>query len=163
MHFLFAHVFCFAGNEPTKTEWVADHSGVMDFGDTLCDERFIWSSGPEWMEVYETFDYDGIGAQWCLGEIDTPQFPEVLSESMNWSAESIAAHMNKCCERIQFFDQTSEFFKSRHLPQAIVTVNPGIFSDVIVPICDFQSDCEKLRDRTLNPKALNNASNDSLG
>ena len=29
---------------------------LWDFGDTLCDERFIWSSGPAWMAVYESFD-----------------------------------------------------------------------------------------------------------
>ncbi len=33
---------------------------LWDFGDPLCDERFIWRNGPEWMDVYETFD-DGLG------------------------------------------------------------------------------------------------------
>ena len=34
---------------------------LWDFGDTLCDERFIWSRGPAWIEVYATFD-EGLGS-----------------------------------------------------------------------------------------------------
>ena len=55
---------------------------LWDFGDTLCDETFIWRSGPEWMEVYETFDDGGLGAAWNLGEIDTREFASQLSGRM---------------------------------------------------------------------------------
>ena len=115
---------------------------LWDFGDTLCDEKFIWSSGPEWMEVYETFDDDGVGSKWCLGEIDTLQFAEELAGRMNRSVDSIVEHMTKRCGSIQFFEKTYAFFKERHLPQAIVTVNPDLFSNVIVPICGFEEDCD---------------------
>lgn len=140
---------------------------LWDFGDTLCDERFIWSSGPEWMEIYETFDNDGIGARWNLGEIDTNRFAEHLSQRMNKPAASIVAHMHECCQQIQFFERTYTFFKSRHLPQAIVTVNPDIFSEVIVPTCNFQNDCDVIvtswEEQTDDKRILNRVAIDRLG
>lgn len=140
---------------------------LWDFGDTLCNEQFIWSSGPEWMEVYETFDDDGLGAQWSLGAIDTRTFAEVLAERMNRSPAFIVQHMTECCRAIQFFDRTYEFFRSRHLPQAIVTVNPDLFSDVIVPVCGFRNDCDVIvtswEEHTVDKRILNKLAIERLG
>ncbi len=105
---------------------------LWDFGDTLCDERFIWNSGPEWMAIYDTFD-DGLGQAWCLGEVDTPAFAAELATRMTLSAEVIATHMRERCNHIVFHPFTYAFFRERHRPQAIVTVNPDLFSEVIVP------------------------------
>ncbi len=116
---------------------------LWDVGDTLCDERFIWSSGPEWMDVYQTFD-DGPGASWCLGELNTPEFAEAISKRMGRSPAGIIAHMAERCHEIEFFPRTYDFFRARHLPQAIVTVNPDLFSDLIVPIYKFNESCEAI-------------------
>jgi hypothetical protein len=132
---------------------------LWDFGDTLCDERFIWGSGPEWMEVYRTFDDDGLGAQWSLGDIDTWTFAEALATRMDRTPASIVAHMVDCCNAIRFFEQTYAFFRSRRLPQAIVTVNPDLFSDIIVPVCNFRQDCDVIitswEERTDDKRILN--------
>jgi len=140
---------------------------LWDFGDTLCDERFIWGSGPEWMEIYETFDEDGPGASWSLGEIDTCTFAETIAARLHRSADSVVAHMTDCCNRIQFFDKTYTFFKSKHLPQAIVTVNPDLFSDVIVPLCGFHDDCEVIvtswEERSDDKRILNKLAIERLG
>ena len=117
---------------------------LWDFGDTLCDETFIWSSGPEWMAVYQSFDDGGLGAAWSLGEIDTREFANQLSKRMQWSADAIVAHMSERCHHIEFFRETYAFFQARHLPQAIVTVNPDLFSQLIVPICDFEARCDAI-------------------
>ena len=114
---------------------------LWDFGDTLCDETFIWSSGPEWMEVYQTFDDGGLGAAWNLGEIDTRGFASELAKRMGWSVDAIVAHMGERCHHIEFFPETYAFFQARHLPQAIVKVNPDLFSERIVPICQFETCC----------------------
>jgi len=115
---------------------------LWDFGDTLCDERFIWSSGPEWMEIYKTFDDDGLGASWNLGKINAWQFAAAVSERLDRSAKSVLAHMTQCCSHVEFFESTFAFFKARHLHQAIVTVNPDLFSDVIVPIWQLDAHCD---------------------
>lgn len=109
---------------------------LWDFGDTLCDERFIWGSGPEWMAVYETFD-DGWADAWNTGEMNVTEFAGKASEYIALSPDEIVSHMVDCCSRINFFDFTYGFYKSRHLPQAIVTVNPDLWSDTIVPLHGF--------------------------
>ncbi len=140
---------------------------LWDFGDTLCDEKFIWGSGPEWMEIYETFDGDGLGAAWNTGEINTQTFAAELSQRLGQSVESVVAHMTERCNHITFFQRTYEFFKAHHLPQAIVTVNPDLFSDVIVPVCGFAEDCEVIvtswEEGTIDKNILNRLAIERIG
>lgn len=140
---------------------------LWDFGDTLCDERFIWSSGPEWMAVYETFDADGLGASWNLGEIDTQTFAEAISGRLKLSPEDVVAHMTECCRAIRFFETTYAFFRARHRPQAIVTVNPDLFSEVIVPLAGFDRDCDAIvtswEERSVDKRILNRLAIERMG
>ena len=132
---------------------------LWDFGDTLCDEKFIWSSGPEWMNAYRSFDDGGIGAAWNLGELDTRGFAAELSKQMKLSADTIRSHMIERCRHIVFFSGTWAFFKARHLPQAIVTVNPDLFSEVIVPVCGLDGMCDTIvtswQEQTADKNILN--------
>ena len=139
---------------------------LWDFGDTLCDEKFIWNSGPAWMEVYKTFDGYGPGAMWNLGQLDTRQFATELSKSMNRCVDSIVAHLTERCRHIEFFPQTYAFFKAKHLTQAIVTVNPDLFSEVIVPVCGFETQCDAIvtswEERTTDKNILNRLAIDRM-
>jgi hypothetical protein len=100
---------------------------LWDFGDTLCDELSLWRSSPEWMEVYRSFDeQDGIGAAWSLGDLDTREVAAKLAERMSLSETEIHAHLSRT-DLFEFFPFTYAFFRARHLPQAIVTVNPAQF------------------------------------
>ena len=140
---------------------------LWDFGDTLCDERFIWGTGPDWMEIYNSFDGGGLGASWNLGELSTREFACRLSKRMNRSAASIVEHMTERCKHIRFFEKTHAFFKARHLPQAIVTVNPDLFSEAIVPICGFESDCDAIvtswQEGTIDKNILNRLAMERIG
>ncbi len=103
---------------------------LWDFGDTLCDELSLWRHGPEWMEVYRSFDdRDGIGAAWSLGDLDTRQVVAKLAERMTLSEAEIQAHLSRT-DLFEFFPFTYAFFRDRHLPQAIVTVNPAQFREL---------------------------------
>lgn len=104
---------------------------LWDFGDTLCDELSLWRASPEWMEVYHSFD-DGLGAAWSLGDLDTRGFVAELSRRMPLGEAEILAHLKRV-DLFEFFPFTYAFFRERHLPQAIVTVNPALFSEVVVP------------------------------
>lgn len=104
---------------------------LWDFGNTLCDELSLWRVSPEWMEVYRSFD-DGLGAAWSLGELDTPGFVAELAKRMPLTEAEILAHLNRS-DLFEFFAFTYSFFRERHLPQAIVTVNPTAFSEIVVP------------------------------
>jgi hypothetical protein len=100
---------------------------LWDFGDTLCDELSLWRSSPEWMEVYRSFDeQDGIGAAWSLGDLDAHEVAAKLAERMTLSESEILAHLSRT-DLFEFFPFTYAFFRARHLPQAIVTVNPAQF------------------------------------
>ncbi len=57
---------------------------------------------------------------------------------MPLTAEQVLAHMVERCRHIEFFAFTYAYFRARHLPQAIVTVNPDLFSEVIVSLCEFE-------------------------
>jgi hypothetical protein len=46
----------------------------------------------------------------------------------------ILAHLTRT-DLFDFYPFTYAFFRARHLPQAIVTVNPSFFSEAIVPGC----------------------------
>jgi hypothetical protein len=104
---------------------------LWDFGDTLCDELSLWRASPEWMEVYRSFD-DGLGAAWSLGDLDTRGFVAELAMRMPLTEAEILAHLKRT-DLFEFFPFTYAFFRDRHRPQAIVTVNPAFFSEVIVP------------------------------
>jgi FMN phosphatase YigB (HAD superfamily) len=106
---------------------------LWDFGNTLCDELSLWRATPEWMEVYRSFD-DGLGAAWSLGDLDTVGFAAALAERMPLTEAEILAHLSRT-DLFEFFPFTYAFFRDHHLPQAIVTVNPALFSEVIVPGC----------------------------
>ncbi len=104
---------------------------LWDFGDTLCDELSLWRVDGPWMEVYRSFD-EGIGASWNLGDLDTAGFVAELAKRMPLGEAEILAHLKRT-ELFDFFPFTYAFFRARHLPQAIVTVNPAYFSEVVVP------------------------------
>jgi len=108
---------------------------LWDFGDTLCNELSLWRVSPEWMEVYRSFE-DGLGAAWSLGELDTRDFVTELAKRMSLTEVEIHAHLTRT-DLFEFFPFTYAFFRDCHLPQAIVTVNPTLFSEVIVPGLDF--------------------------
>ena len=109
---------------------------LWDFGDTLCDELSLWRSSPEWMDVYRSFD-DGLGAAWSLGDLDTRGFVTELAKRMPLGEAEILAHLTRT-DLFDFFPFTYAFFRARHRPQAIVTVNPALFSETIVPGCAFE-------------------------
>lgn len=109
---------------------------LWDFGDTLCRETFIWSSGPGWEAVYRAFD-GGWAQAWETGEMDTLEFARRAARTIPLSPEAIVAHMRERCRHIEFFDFTYAFYRQRHLPQAIVTINPDLWSETIAPLHGF--------------------------
>lgn len=102
---------------------------LWDFGNTLCDELSLWRGSPEWMEVYRSFDdEDGIGAAWSLGEVSAHEVAARLSERMTLTETEIRQHLSRT-DLFAFFPFTYAFFRARHLPQAVVTVNPAAFRE----------------------------------
>lgn len=106
---------------------------LWDFGDTLCDERFIWSTNARWMSAYADFETNG-GMAWCAGQLELETYAERLAPVVGLAPSEVVAHMRARCASITWHDAAWTRFRARHLPQAIVTVNPPLFSDTIVPL-----------------------------
>jgi len=105
---------------------------LWDFGDTLCDERFIWSTNARWMSAYAAFETNG-GMDWCAGQLDIETYAGRLAPVVGLTPQQVIAHMKARCETITWHETAWAWFSARRLPQAIVTVNPRLFSDTIVP------------------------------
>jgi FMN phosphatase YigB (HAD superfamily) len=106
------------------------HCLLWDFGNTLCDELSLWRVSPEWMEVYHSFDdQDGLGASWSLGDLETAEVAAELARRMTLSEAEIRDHLSRT-DLFSFFPFTYAFFRARHIPQAIVTVNPSLFREM---------------------------------
>jgi phosphoglycolate phosphatase-like HAD superfamily hydrolase len=49
------------------------------------------------------------------------------------SAAAVKSHARTCCERLLFNETAWRLASERRLPQALVTVNPDLFADFVVP------------------------------
>jgi hypothetical protein len=116
---------------------------LWDFGDTLCRETFIWSSGPEWEIVYQAFD-GGWASGWNTGSMRTQEFARIASQYIPLLPDQIISQMRERCKHIEFFEFTYSFYKQRHRPQAIVTVNPDLWTETIVPLHGFDKTADAI-------------------
>ena len=115
---------------------------LWDFGDTLADERLMWSSpdnAPEWTEIWKASEELDILNPWMEGKINLNVAAEMFAEHLPISSDEVIKHMQYRCKNISFFKEVMDFVKYCKLPQAIVTLNPDIFTDWIVPNYNLQS------------------------
>lgn len=110
---------------------------LWDFGDTLVDET--WMQAPlngysNWAEVWrDVMHGSGTADDWNLGRVDMVAMSELLGRQVGAPSDIILSHMLKCCRNVTFFESVMSFAKECTLPQAIVTINPDIFSYVVAP------------------------------
>lgn len=114
---------------------------LWDFGDTLADERWMlqipegcpdWPAA--WREVMATH-----ADRWNVGAVATTDVIRALAGCTGMAPDRLAAHARRCCEQITFHSGAWSLARERRLPQAIVTVNPDLFVDVVVPLHDLSS------------------------
>ena len=107
---------------------------LWDFGDTLVDERWMWPC-PEgvanWTDSYRALGSGAVGSRWNRGELTLRGVRRRRSPPMSGSASMMqCTHMQRCCDRFDFFEHTWATARSHVMPQAIVTVNPDLFTTV---------------------------------
>lgn len=110
---------------------------LWDFGDTLVDETWMQASlegYPDWPEVWRKIMYgSSVADDWNLGRIDMVAASEVLGRDIGAPPGVVLTHMLKASRNITFFNSVMAFVRECSLPQAIVTINPDIFSYVVAP------------------------------
>lgn len=100
---------------------------LWDFGDTLYDELSLWRGSLEWMDIYHSFDDEGgIGAAWSLGQLDTAEVATRMARQSSLPEAEILRHLSRT-DLFEPFPFTHGYYSAKHLPQAIVTVNPTDF------------------------------------
>lgn len=108
---------------------------LWDFGDTLVDERWMRRPPPEcatWETVWDDVMAD-LADDWNVGRIGTDQVVGALAERSGMTVATVRSHARRCCESITFHPVAWRVASERRLPQALVTVNPDLLADVVVP------------------------------
>jgi len=108
---------------------------LWDFGDTLVDERFLWTSPtgvPAWTAAFRALAGGDFGTRWHCGSATADEFVTEMAAQLAMSPKAVHAHVRRCCARIRFFEHAWTAARTRERPQAIVTVNPDLFRDLIV-------------------------------
>jgi FMN phosphatase YigB (HAD superfamily) len=108
---------------------------LWDFGDTLVDERWMRRPPPEcptWDAVWVDVMADHAD-NWNIGRIGADEVFDALADPSGMTAEAVRSHARHCCESVVFNETAWRVASERRLPQALVTVNPDLFADFVVP------------------------------
>ncbi|MEO8811756.1 MAG: hypothetical protein ABI376_02440 [Caulobacteraceae bacterium] len=109
---------------------------LWDFGDTLADERWMHApleGSPDWPEAYRALHAKGLAEPWDLGEITTQDIAAALAAGLGLAPRVVLSHMQACCESVALYPRMMALVARCALPQAIVTINPDIFTKIVVP------------------------------
>jgi FMN phosphatase YigB (HAD superfamily) len=109
---------------------------LWDFGDTLVDERWLWTCPPEvpgWRDCYRELTSGEWGRRWNCGSARFDELATEMSTRLGMSTAAVVAHAQRCSADIRFLEHAWAAARSHALPQALVTVNPHEFRDWIVP------------------------------
>jgi FMN phosphatase YigB (HAD superfamily) len=114
---------------------------LWDFGDTLVDERWMRRApdGCSGWEAAWVATMAELADGWNVGEVAAARVYEALATRTGLSADAVARHARACCEQITVHEEAWRVATERRQPQAIVTVNPDLFTDVVVPACALTS------------------------
>lgn len=108
---------------------------LWDFGDTLADERWMRRcppSCPGWADVWSEVMAD-LADDWNVGVVRTPQILATLAARTDMALPEVEAHARACCDQIVFNEAAWRVAVEHRMPQALVTVNPDLFADHVVP------------------------------
>lgn len=110
---------------------------LWDFGDTLADERWMQApmdGAPRWPELYREFAaQNDLADRWNTGAASWLDIAKWFAAELGEDVERVRCHMERCCKAVSFFPLVRALTDKRLLPQAIVTVNPDIFTLFVVP------------------------------
>jgi len=135
---------------------------LWDFGDTLADERWMLAplaGAPGWPATYGQVLQGGeLADRWNVGAVTAADVAAVFGEALSVPAERILGHMRACCREVSLYADVMALAAGLAAPQAIVTINPDIFSEVVVPTYGlrdrFQAIVTSWEERTLSKADL---------
>jgi len=110
---------------------------LWDFGDTLADETWMLAplaGAPGWPAAYRRILGGGeLADRWNLGRATAWEVASDLAAGLGVPAANVLAHMRACCRNLTFYADVMALAAEVDLPQAIVTINCDVFSEIVVP------------------------------
>ena len=109
---------------------------LWDFGDTLVDQDWMLTAPegyPDWPEAWCEAARGDTADAWYRNELSCEDIARRVSESLGMPLADTMNHIRRCCGDLRFFERPWKFAQACALPQAIVTVNPDLFSRYVVP------------------------------
>ena len=88
---------------------------------------------PDWPEAWVEAARGELEEPWMLGEATCEDIANRVAQLLAMPLSDTMNHIRHCCTSIRFFDTTMEAARRCRLPQAIVTVNPDVFTNFVVP------------------------------
>lgn len=111
---------------------------LCDLGGTLADERWMLRSSerfPEWGSVYPAVA-ERLGPAWGRGEVSAQEVAAEVGVGLGAPAGEVLEHMRWLCRRVDPHPAIMGAVRARRGRggrQALVTVNPDLFSEIVVP------------------------------
>ena len=107
---------------------------LWDFGDTLVDERWCWPCPPGvpgWTDAWRAFGATELCARWGRGEASMGDVAAHLADEAGMSGPEVVTHLERRFRDLTFHRRTWKIARAREHRQAIVTVNPVEFRDIV--------------------------------
>jgi hypothetical protein len=143
---------------------------LWDFGDTLADQRWMWPNPegvPGWTTRYQALPDSDLDERWNLGALTTSELMKVFASDIGATHESLMTHCDARCRDVQFYQHASAAARARVLPQAIVTVNADLFTQLVVPNYQLDATFDTIvtswQERTLDKARLCEIALERLG
>jgi hypothetical protein len=137
---------------------------LFDFGDTLARQPFFVNPPPgvvAWADaVLATYEEDGFIDRWCLGEVTLADVAQRVAARAGTTAAAARDAMEADCGRLRLNENVVAFAREmgRVGRAAVVTVNPDVFTDQMVPALrldrDFPVIVASWKEGTLDKVAL---------
>jgi hypothetical protein len=142
---------------------------LWDFGDTLVDERWLYrppTGWPSWTEDWA--DVMRVHADgWNDGTVSRADIFTAMAQQSGIPSDEVERHARRCCTHLEPYETAWRIAAERHRPQAIVTVNPDLFGDWIVPAYDLSTTFDTIVisavERTVDKTALCTIALERLG
>jgi FMN phosphatase YigB (HAD superfamily) len=109
---------------------------LFDFGGTLADEHWMRAAEPPFPGFGAAYhrERDVATKEWDCGRISTDELADRIAQHLGVDAAAVRAHIGVLCRQLVFFDSVMAYARRRRRasrPQALVTVNPDLFADIV--------------------------------
>jgi len=86
---------------------------------------------PGWTDAWIAVVAGPMGRQWEVGIVGKHEIARAIAQRLAVDPGTLVAHMDERCRDLTFFPSAWAAAAARLFPQAVVTVNPDVFSTVV--------------------------------